>query len=301
VRTKRPLPAAPIQGTVGSGPARQDPRRPPGAPRPIVFSHANGFPAGTYRVLFDRWRAAGHDVHAIERFGHDPRFPVTSNWRGLRDQLIEFIEHQRVGQVALVGHSLGGLLSLLAACKRPDLAAALVMIDSPVVTGWRAHSLSVLKRTGLMPRVSPGKVSKQRRHQWPDRASVLAHFQAKPAFARWDPRVLRDYVAAGFDDHGDHVELGFHREVETRIYNTLPHHMGAVLKRHPPRCLVAFLAGTQSVELRQGGAAGARGLAQQRFRWIEGSHLFPMERPDETADAVLAALADEVAASAGPL
>jgi pimeloyl-ACP methyl ester carboxylesterase len=260
-------------------------------PRRIVFSHANGFPAGTYRVLFDHWRAAGHEVHAIERFGHDPRFPVTSNWRGLRDQLIHFIEHEVGGPALLVGHSLGGLLSLLAACRRPDLAAGLVMIDSPVITGWRAHSVSVFKRTGLIARVSPGKVSRQRRHQWPDRASVLAHFAAKPAFARWDPRVLRDYVDAGFDERDGHVELGFRREVETRIYNTLPHHIGAVLKRHPPRCPVAFLAGTQSVELRQGGAAGARALAKQRFRWIDGSHLFPMEQPDETAEAVLAALA----------
>ena len=47
---------------------------------PIVFSHANGFPAGTYRVLFEAWRAAGHAVHAVEKFGHDPAWPVTSNW-----------------------------------------------------------------------------------------------------------------------------------------------------------------------------------------------------------------------------
>ena len=25
---------------------------------PIVFSHANSFPAGTYRLLFELWRAA---------------------------------------------------------------------------------------------------------------------------------------------------------------------------------------------------------------------------------------------------
>ena len=29
------------------------------APCLIVFSHANGFPEGTYRVLFEAWRAAG--------------------------------------------------------------------------------------------------------------------------------------------------------------------------------------------------------------------------------------------------
>ena len=40
----------------------------------IVFSHANGFPAGTYRQLFEAWRAAGFTVHAVEKFGHDPRW-----------------------------------------------------------------------------------------------------------------------------------------------------------------------------------------------------------------------------------
>ena len=258
---------------------------------PIVFSHANGFPAGTYRVLFEHWRNAGHAVHAIERFGHNPRYPVTSNWRGLRDQLIDFIEAEVGGPAILIGHSLGGLLSLLAACKRPDLAARLVLLDSPVVTGWRAHSVQMLKRSGLMARISPGKVSRQRRHQWPDRAAVLAHFQAKSAFARWDERVLADYVASGFEERDGHVELAFHRSVETRIYNTLPHHMGSVLKRHPPQCPVAFIAGTQSVEARQGGLTAARALAKERFQWMEGSHLYPMERPDDTADAVLALLA----------
>lgn len=255
---------------------------------PIVFSHANGFPAGTYRVLFEHWRNAGHAVHAVERFGHDPRYPVTSNWRGLRDELIHFIEREVSGPAILIGHSLGGLLSLLAACRRPDLAARLVMLDSPVITGWRAHSVHMLKRSGLLARMSPGKVSKQRRHQWPDRAAVLAHFQAKTAFARWDERVLADYVACGFEERAGQVELAFHRAVETRIYNTLPHHLGSLIQRHPPHCPVAFIAGTQSVEARQGGLTAARQLARERFQWMEGTHLYPMERPDDTAEAVLA-------------
>jgi pimeloyl-ACP methyl ester carboxylesterase len=253
----------------------------------ICFSHANGFPAGTYRVLFEAWRAAGFEVKAVERFGHDPRFPVASNWRGLRDQLLDFIDTQTHGPVYLVGHSLGGLLSLLAACKRPDLASGLVLLDSPVVTGWRAHSLQVLKHTGLIRRVSPGKVSQRRRHQWPDREAVYKHFKPKTAFARWDDRVLHDYVAAGFDEVEGGTVLGFQREVETHIYNTLPHHLGTLLQRHPPHCPVGFIAGTQSVEIRQGGVAGAKALAHERFVWLDGTHLYPMERPDDTARAVL--------------
>lgn len=254
----------------------------------IVFSHANGFPAGTYRTLFEAWRAAGFTVEAIERLGHDPAFPVTSNWPKLRDQLIGFIERERLGPAILVGHSLGGMLSLIVASRRSDLAHGVVLLDAPVIAGWRAHSLQVMKATGLMKRVSPGRIARRRRHTWPDRAAVLAHFAAKAAFARWDPVVLADYVAAGFDDEEGHVELGFRREIEARIYDTLPHHLGALLKRHPLRCPVAFLGGQQSAELRQAGVAATRALAGPRFRRIEGSHLFPMERPAETAAEVLA-------------
>lgn len=259
--------------------------------RTLVFSHANGFPAGTYTVLFDAWRAAGLRVLAVERFGHDPKYPVASNWRALRDQLLDFIDAEAREPVYLVGHSLGGLLSLLAACKRPDRCAGLVMLDSPVITGWRAHGLQVFKQTGLIKRVSPGKVSQRRRYQWPDRDAVYAHFKPKTAFARWDDRVLRDYVAAGFDDANGRIELGFRREIETRIYNTLPHHLGALLRRHPPACPVGFIAGTQSAEIRQGGVEGARALARDRFEWLEGTHLYPMERPDETARQVLRLIA----------
>lgn len=254
---------------------------------PIVFSHANGFPAGTYRVLFEAWRAAGHAVYAVEKFGHDPAYPVSGNWPRLRDQLIHFIEREVGAPAVLVGHSLGGLLSLLAACRRPDLAAGLVMIDSPVITGWRAHSLQVAKATGLIRRVSPGRVSRTRRHEWPSREAVQQHFAAKAVFARWDARVLADYVQSGFEERGGKTHLAFDRAIETRIYDTLPHQLGALLRRHPPKCPVAFLAGTQSAEMRQAGIAASKALAHGRFALIEGGHLFPMERPDETAVAVL--------------
>jgi pimeloyl-ACP methyl ester carboxylesterase len=255
----------------------------------IVFSHANGFPAGTYRVLFETWRRAGYAVRALEKFGHDPRYPVSSNWPHLRDQLIHFIEQETKEPAYLVGHSLGGLLSLLAACKRPDLVRGLVMLDSPIFTGWRAHSVQMLKASGLMQRIGPGRISMTRRQHWPSRKHAHEHYAVKHIFARWDPRVLRDYIDAGVEPDGEgQARLAFDRAVETRIYNTLPHNIGMVLLRHPPRCPVAFVAGTQSLEMRQaGGAAASRALARGGFVWMEGTHLFPMERPEETATQVL--------------
>ena len=37
--------------------------------RTLVFAHANGFPAGTYRQLFDAWRAA---VYLLRRAANLP-------------------------------------------------------------------------------------------------------------------------------------------------------------------------------------------------------------------------------------
>jgi pimeloyl-ACP methyl ester carboxylesterase len=256
----------------------------------LVFSHANGFPAGTYKQLFKRWREAGYRVKAVDRFGHDPRYPVTNNWPRLRDQLIDFIDAEVGGPAYLVGHSLGGLLSLMAASKRPDLAKALLMLDSPLVTGWRAHSVHMLKASGLINRLGPAKVAQARRHEWPSRRAVAEHYGAKALFARWDAAVLADYIQAGTERRNGKTVLAFDRTIEARIYDTLPHHLGQVLRRHPLQCPAAFIAGKRSIEIRQGGMAGTRALVGPRLKWIDGTHLYPMEKPAETADQVVALL-----------
>lgn len=263
----------------------------------LVFSHANGFPAGTYRLLFEAWRAAGWRVEAVEKYGHDPRWPVSSNWPQLIEELVHRIDavHDTApgGRVVLVGHSLGGFLSLLAACKQPEWVRAVVMLDSPVITGWKAQTLRVAKATRLIRRVSPGRVAARRREHWASRDDCLAHYASKSLFARWDPRVLADYVAAGTEsDPQGGVRLAFRREVEADIYDTLPDHLQQLLKHHPLRCPLGFIGGTQSKEVRQVGLAATRRLAHGHLHQIEGGHLFPMEQPEQTAAMVLALIGE---------
>lgn len=272
----------------------------------IVFSHANSFPAGTYGVLFKSLRARGHTVRAVDRFGHDPRYPVTSNWPFLVQQLADFAapEVQRHGQGAwLVGHSLGGFLSLMCAARHPRLGGhavrGVVLIDSPVLGGWRARALEVAKRTQLVGSLTPGKVSRRRRNAWPDSDAAHAYFLSKKAFAGWDPQVLRDYIHHGLQDHTDahgvpQRVLGFDRDIETSIYNTLPHNLDRLLRTHPLGCPVGFIGGTRSLEMKQVGMAMTLRLVgsghPERLAMIEGSHLFPMEKPQETANAIDALL-----------
>ena len=260
----------------------------------IVFSHGNSFPASTYGVMLGSLRTRGYPVAAIEKFGHDARYPVTDNWPHLVQQLADFAREQRqAGGEApyLVGHSLGGILSLMCAARHPELARGVVMLDSPVLGGWRAGAIGVAKHTPLMKRLSPSVVSRKRRHQWDDREAVFQHFRGKKLFAAWDEQVLHDYVNHGTLDAEGTWQLAFDREVESRIYDTLPHNIGTLLRAQPLKCPLAFIGGLQSAEMKQvGGLENTARIAKGRVMMIDGSHLFPMEKPLATAAAVEASL-----------
>jgi len=247
--------------------------------------------------MFQALQARGLTAQAVDQFGHDPRYPVTSNWPHLVQQLLDFARPQaaQAGEpLFFVGHSLGGFLSLMAAAKAPELARGVLLLDAPILGGWRANLVNVVKRTQLVGAVSPGKVSRRRRNQWPDATAALAHFQSKPAFAKWHPQVLADYIAHGTVDAQVDGEprrvLRFEREVETAIYNTLPDNLDAMLHQHPVRCPVAFIGGTRSAEMKQVGMALTQRVTHGRIMMLDGSHLFPMEQPLVTAAAIEAAL-----------
>lgn len=194
------------------------------------------------------------------------------------------------GPVFLIGHSLGGFLSLMCAARHPELARGVVLIDSPILGGWRANTLNVVKRTPLMKSISPGAVSRKRRNSWEHREAVFEHFRSKKAFAKWDEQVLHDYIDHGTFDSEDTRALSFDRDVETAIYNTLPHNLGALLRAHPLKCKAAFIGGRQSAEMKRVGMALTQQVTKGRIAMLDGSHLFPMEKPQATAAAVEAAL-----------
>ena len=249
--------------------------------KPLLhFTHGNSYPSGSYaRLLGELGR--DFDVHTTDMLGHDPRYPVGDNWHALVEELIAQLERYDEPAI-LVGHSLGGAISMLAAWRRPELARCVVMLDSPVVAGWRAHAWRLVKALGLARKLSPGGVAQRRRMVWPSRQAARDHFMAKPMFQAWAPGAIDDYLEHGLAPHPEGVQLRFDRDVEAAIYSSLPHDMGPVLRRPFP-VPIGFIAGTRSEELRQAGMASTRKLVGDKLVTIEGTHLYPMESPQLTA------------------
>ncbi|MFC0350974.1 alpha/beta fold hydrolase [Undibacterium danionis] len=257
--------------------------------KPIVhFCHGNSFPAGTYRQMFEQLQPH-YEIHALDMHGHNPDYPVTANWPFLVQELIDTLQKNYQEPVILLGHSLGGILSLMAASRRPDLVRCVLMIDSPVVTGWRSLFVKTFRALGLLEKYSPAQFSVKRRMLWRDKQEAFEHFSSKEKFAIWPPEVLQDYIDAGTQAHPEGISLKFTREIETAIYLTLPSNLGPIARRGL-RVPIGFVGGTESVECRQGGLAATRKMCAEYFVQLPAGHLLPMEMPEKTAQACHAML-----------
>jgi pimeloyl-ACP methyl ester carboxylesterase len=260
----------------------------------LVFSHANSFGASTYRVLFDELRRLGHTVEAIDQFGHNPKYPVTNNWPHVVEELREFVQNVKTKHQQtpiLIGHSLGGAASLMLASQSPELARGLIMMDSFVIYGWKAWAMKLAKWLGKPIKRPPASIALRRRFVWDSIDQVIHHLQRKRAFKNWDKRVLRDYAEQGTvaTPNGQRT-LKFKREIEAQFYATFPDNVMPMLRQKPLQCPFHFVGGWQSRELKAVGLGGTERLVAARsgntLRRVDGPHLFPMERPVETAQLI---------------
>ncbi|ASP39743.1 alpha/beta hydrolase [Bacterioplanes sanyensis] len=251
--------------------------------KPIIhFSHANGFPAGAYQHVLAPL-AAHATIRSIDRLGHHPNYPVTNNWEHLERELLEYFERHYATPVIAVGHSLGGVLSYMVARRRPDLVAGLIMLDSPLLTPWQSRGLRLLKSLGLSDRVTPAARTEGRRTRWPDQDSALAYFRSKSLMKRFDDTCLRHYVEAGTQPCDDGVCLSYDPDVEMKIYRTIPDNLSNAAPLEMP---AAVVAGKQSNVLRPVNARYMQAKAAMQVEWLPGSHMFPFEQPQATAQLI---------------
>ncbi|MBK5005634.1 alpha/beta fold hydrolase [Pseudomonas sp. S32] len=247
--------------------------------QPIFFAHANGFPSATYGKLFAAL-APDYHVQHLPQHGHDPRFPVDDNWQNLVDELLHHLALQPQ-PVWGVGHSLGGVLHLHAALRRPDLYRGVVMLDSPVLTRADQWLLRIAKRLGFIDRITPAGRTLGRRSEFEDRDSARQYFAGKSLFRQFDPECLDAYIEHGLLEQQQKLQLRFDPATEISIYRSIPHTSPA-----PARHLqvpLAMVCGERSDVIRRHHTFTVRGMPRGEFHSVPGGHMFPLERPADTA------------------
>lgn len=250
----------------------------------IHFAHGNGFPALCYSQMLDVLRSE-FDICYLDKIGHNPLFPVSENWHNLVLEVIDSIQKQANQPVIAVGHSLGGVLSLLAAIEKPELFKAVILLDSPLIGLVKSNMVRLAKALGVIDRVTPAFRTRGRRQYWKSKEQVLTYLKTRDLFKTFSPECLNDYINYGLEHKEDGYYLRFDRRIEYHIYRTIPH----VIPDYKGKLFTpsGLIYGDKST------VVGKMDLRYMRKNFnvvchkTEGTHLFPMEHPQVAAKQII--------------
>ncbi|WP_376792803.1 alpha/beta fold hydrolase [Thermoflexus sp.] len=256
----------------------------------IHLAVANGFPPGCYRPLMQALASAGHGVSLLPRplwpDGESPRRGIT--WYTLAEDLIEAFDALGWRGAIGIGHSMGGVITMVAAVRRPDLFRALVLMDPVLMDPKVLQLFRILRALGLGARLHPlARRARRRRRVWPDREAAAVHLRSRPLFAAWHPDAFAGYLEEGLRPSRDgQVVLAYPPEWEVHIFVNVPHDAWRFVPHIPVPTLVLRGAATDTFTADSEGRF-RRLKPDAQFEVIPGGHLFPMERPEETAQVIL--------------
>lgn len=257
----------------------------------LYFAHGNGFPVETYHQLLKLLNNHfGTATGYISCLGHNPDFPVIKDWSNLADEIIDYVSKNYSDKVVAIGHSLGGVVSYWACVKRPDLFKGLVIMDSPIYSGFKNMSISFIKALGLIEYFTPARNTRNRKYMWDSYQEALEHFKNKRVFRYYTDLCMRDYVYFGTEkiideDKKTKVKLRFDPMVEWKIYRTLP---SIIFPKLPESIPCKLIYGQYSKVVSDKDAeAMAKNYNFSLQKLDNCGHLLPFERPEATAEAII--------------
>jgi pimeloyl-ACP methyl ester carboxylesterase len=253
----------------------------------IHFSHANGIPARTYQCFFDH--LAPHQLHYLPVLGEGV-YRIRRSWWPLADELIAEVERLGHPPVVGLGHSLGAVTTLMAAQRRPDLFERVILMDPPLLP-W-----SIRRIIRLISPLGPGcrgrffplaKGAMRRKDRFESRAEAQAYWGRKAFFKGFHPPCFEAYVEHGLQPNGQGgLTLRIPKELEARVFATTPHRLPTGPIDTPIHYLYA--TGRGSIYELGGFAGTMRHYPHIDFVRVEEGHMFPLEKPQATAEMVKA-------------
>jgi pimeloyl-ACP methyl ester carboxylesterase len=270
----------------------------------IIFAHANGFNANTYRALLlplaEHFNIAAFDMrgHGQTNLPTDER--LISGWRVYRDDLLKVVEHFRDSRVVLAGHSLGASASLMAAAANPSNVRGVVLIE-PVLPPFKLALRAVVARAlgreeTMLPRVGPAR---RRRRQFESREQAVTGFRGRGAFKSWPEEMLADYIEGGTEPFEGGYRLSCAPEWEAANFAVFPFGLASLAGRVRMPLAVLYAEHHSSAPESELETVRTANRNARIVRVPGTTHFLPMERPD-LVGAEIAAMAERAGALGTP-
>ncbi|MGB5319795.1 alpha/beta fold hydrolase, partial [Eudoraea sp.] len=101
-----------------------------GEGEPLCILHGFLGMSDNWKSLGNKYAEAGFEVHLIDQRNHGKSFWSDSfNYKEMSGDLKYYLEHYKIKETALIGHSMGGKTAMEFACNNPELTSKLIVAD----------------------------------------------------------------------------------------------------------------------------------------------------------------------------
>ena len=256
------------------------------APPALIFLHANGFCASTYRELLSglcaqtQMTIIGLDLrgHGRSQISDNPN--QQDNWNRHAKDIAEALTIIAPQGAVVAGHSMGATSALMARARVAHLVKGLCLFD-PVLAPATFYLYAKLPWVfdNWRKNFPMARAAGKRRAVFASRGDAVATYTGRGAFKSWSPQTIVDYCEDGFTDLLDgSVTLSCAPAFEAACFAG---------QRHDPLAALRGLACPATL-LRGGRNSTTVALLIKRLQrhgvsveTVPGtSHFLPMERPD---------------------
>lgn len=267
----------------------------PDAP-PLHIAPANGFPPETYvpllRPFMNAYRVLNLPPRALWP-GHPlppPVRDISGDWRGLADDLLAGLDRYALHDLILVGHSFGGVASLLAVLRQPERFRALILLDPTLLPETTLQMLQAARDQNALEQVPLVQKALHRRRHFESAEAAYERLRSRSLFAQWSDEALRRYVAAGTVPTEQGVTLRWAPEWEAHYFATVVTDIWDDIPALDGLLPTLVLQGGTTDTFVDASAERMRALLPHAtHQAIAGhGHLFPQSAPEATAQVMRA-------------
>jgi pimeloyl-ACP methyl ester carboxylesterase len=255
----------------------------------INLAVANGFPPQTYspmmRGLLDQHSAISVLPRAL--WNPAPAPETLTHWRQKADDLLAGLAQRNLTDVIAMGHSMGGVASMLAVVAQPQRFWALVLLDPTFLPPPALAAIGALRALGQGHRFPLAQGARRRRDRFESTEAAYAYWRQRRLFAQWPDETVRLYAESMTRPapDGEGVVLTWSKEWEARYYERVITEVWGVIGKLRGLLPVLAVRGTETDTFTaQSCRKFRRMVPDATIVEIEGhGHLFPQSAPDETA------------------
>lgn len=263
--------------------------------RPLLFFlHGNGFCGPVYMPML-RELHKDFDLLMLDIPGQGTSDLVEVNWNQaaeLLHQALKRLKHTLgVETIYGVGHSLGGVLTLLSAHRHPCAYQSIVLLD-PVLFPRRMLLLMRVARMLRLTRVIHPLVRptlKRRRH-WPSAGDAREYLRGRKIYHGWTDEALQAYVDYALQGDGNGgVQLRCDPRTEARYFATVPRGLWRALRNIACRttCIMGEDTFPFALEASQSAATATANISTTL---VPGGHCYMQQNPRRAAQHIRAAI-----------